>query len=92
MFAEGREMWAEVMTKLLHPITVVHGNRQGREQSLPTLVSEPTTLRTFNRRVVGLTPTLAATQGPWESPLPTVACALRRETPMQYPCCSRERL
>ena len=26
------------------------------------------------------------------SPLPAVACALRRETPIQYPCCSRERL
>ena len=30
--------------------------------------------------------------GPWASPLPTVACALRRKTPIQYPCCSRERL
>ena len=47
---------------------------------------------TFNRRVVGSTPALAATQGPWASPLPTVACALRRETLIQYPCCSRERL
>src|SRR6218665_3116231 len=47
---------------------------------------------TFNRRVVGLTPALAATQGPWTSPLPAVACALRRETPIQYSCCSRERL
>ena len=47
---------------------------------------------TFNRRVVGLTPALAATQGPWASPLPAVACALRRETPIQYACCSRERL
>jgi len=47
---------------------------------------------TFNRRVVGLTPALAATWGPWASPLPTVTCALRRETPMQHPCCSRERL
>ena len=46
---------------------------------------------TLNRRVVGSTPTLAATWGPWASPLPTVACALRRETPIQYPCCSRER-
>ena len=35
---------------------------------------------TFNRRVVGSTPTLAVTQGPWASPLPAVACALRRET------------
>ena len=26
------------------------------------------------------------------SPLLTVACALRRETPIGYPCCSRERL
>src|SRR6218665_2857947 len=47
---------------------------------------------TLNRRVVGSTPALAATQGPWASPLLTVACALRRETPIQYPCCSRERL
>ena len=47
---------------------------------------------TFNRRVVGSTPALAATYGPWASPLPAVACALRRETPIQYPCCSRERL
>ena len=47
---------------------------------------------TFNRRVVGSTPALAATQGPLASSLPTVACALRRETPIQYPCCSRERL
>ena len=35
-------------------------------------------------------------QGPYvtarASPLTTVACALRRETPIQYPCCSRERL
>jgi len=46
----------------------------------------------FNRRVVGSTPALAAMQGPWASPLPAVACALRRETPIQYPCCSRERL
>ena len=46
----------------------------------------------FNRRVVGSTLALAATYGPWASPLPTVACALRRETPIQYPCCSRERL
>src|SRR6218665_2984980 len=44
---------------------------------------------TFNRRVVGSTPALAAT---WASPLPAVACALRRETPIQYPCCSLERL
>ena len=44
---------------------------------------------TFNWRVVGLTPALDATKGPWASPLPTVACALRRETPTQYPCCSR---
>ena len=42
---------------------------------------------TFIRRVVGSTPALA-----WASPLPTVACALRHETPIQYPCCSRERL
>ena len=26
------------------------------------------------------------------SPIPTIACALWRETPIQYPCCSRERL
>jgi len=43
---------------------------------------------TFNRRVVGSTPALAATQGPWASPLPEVACALRHETLTQYPCCS----
>jgi len=30
--------------------------------------------------------------GPWASPLPAVACALRRETPIQYSCCNRERL
>ena len=36
----------------------------------------------FNWRVVGSTPTLAAMLGPWASPLPTVACALRRETPI----------
>ena len=47
---------------------------------------------TLNRRVVDSTPALAATYGPWASPLLTVACALRRETPIQYPCCSRERL
>ena len=47
---------------------------------------------TLNRRVVGSTPALAVTQGPWASPLPAVACALRRKTPIQYPCCSRERL
>ena len=47
---------------------------------------------TFNRRVVGSTPALAAMYGPWASPLPTVACALRREPPTQYPCCGRERL
>ena len=47
---------------------------------------------TFNRRVVGSTPALAAMQGPWASPLPAVACALRGETPIQYPRCSRERL
>ena len=44
----------------------------------------------FNRRVVCSTPALAARdlgQG-----LPTVACALRRETPIRCPCCSRERL
>src|SRR6218665_2059376 len=46
---------------------------------------------TLNRRVVGSTPALAVTLGPWASPLPTVACALRRETPIQCPCCSRER-
>ena len=47
---------------------------------------------TFNRKVVGSTPTLATTQGLWASPLPAVACVLRRETPIQYQCCSRERL
>src|SRR6218665_154204 len=47
---------------------------------------------TLNRRVVGSTPALAATLGPWASPLPTVACALRLETPIQCSCCSRERL
>ena len=47
---------------------------------------------TLNRRIVGSTPALAATEGPWASPLLTVACALRRETPIQYPCCTRERL
>jgi len=41
---------------------------------------------TFNRRVVGSTPALVATSGPRASPLPTVVCALRRETPIQYPC------
>src|SRR6218665_2271850 len=46
----------------------------------------------FNQRVVGSTPALAAMLGPWASPLPTVACALRHETLIQYPCCSRERL
>ena len=49
-------------------------------------------MMTFNQRVVGSTPALAATYGPWASPLPAVACALRRETPIQSPCCSRERL
>jgi len=49
-------------------------------------------MMTFNRRVVGSTPALAVTEGPWASPLPAVACALRRETLIQYPCCSRERL
>jgi len=39
----------------------------------------------FNRRFLGSTPA-------WASPLLAVACALRRETPIQYPCCSRERL
>src|SRR6218665_531494 len=43
-------------------------------------------MMTFNQRVVGSTPALAATSGPWASPLPAVACALRRETPIQYPC------
>src|SRR6218665_2542534 len=33
---------------------------------------------TLNRRVVCSTPALAATQGPWASPLLTVACALPR--------------
>ena len=47
---------------------------------------------TLNRRVVGSTPALAAMSGPWASPLLAVACALRRETPIQYPCCIRERL
>jgi len=47
---------------------------------------------TFNRRVVGSTPALSTTYGLWASPLPAVACALRRETPIQYPCCNRERL
>ena len=47
---------------------------------------------TLNRRVVGSTPTLDANYGPWASPLLTVACELRRETLIQYPCCSRERL
>src|SRR6218665_2173086 len=47
---------------------------------------------TFDRWVVGSTPGLDATWGPWGSSLPAVACALRRETPIQYPCCSRERL
>ena len=49
---------------------------------------------TFNRRVVGSTPALSATEGPWASSLPTctVACALWRETQIQYPCYSRERL
>ena len=47
---------------------------------------------TLKRRVVGSTPVLAATKGPWASPLTTVACALRRETSIQHPCCSRERL
>src|SRR6218665_2718752 len=47
---------------------------------------------TFNRRVVGSTPALAAMSGLWASPLPTVVCALWRETPIQYSCCSRERL
>src|SRR6218665_630145 len=32
---------------------------------------------TFNRRVVGSTPALAATWGSWASPLSVVACALR---------------
>jgi len=31
-------------------------------------------------------------QGPWASPLPTVASALWSETPIQYPCGSRERI
>ena len=47
---------------------------------------------TLNWRVVGSTTALAATYGPWASPLLTVACALRCETPIQYPCCNRERL
>ena len=47
---------------------------------------------TLNRRIVGSTPALAAMLGPWASPLPADACALRRETPIQYPCCSRKRL
>jgi len=51
---------------------------------------------TLNRRVVLSTPALAATYtgtlGIWTSPLLTIACALRRETPIQYPCCSRESL
>ena len=45
---------------------------------------------TLNRRVEGSSPALAATSGPWASPLLTVACALQRETPIQYPCCSRD--
>src|SRR6218665_1760534 len=47
---------------------------------------------TFNRGVVGSTPALAATYGPWASPLLTVACALWCETRIQYACCSREPL
>ena len=47
---------------------------------------------TFNRGVVGSTPALPVMYGPWASPLPAVACALRREIPIQYPCCSREHL
>src|SRR6218665_34714 len=47
---------------------------------------------TLNRRVVGSTSALSAMQGPWASPLPAVAYAVRSETPIQYPCCSRERL
>ena len=31
-------------------------------------------------------------KGPSASSLLTVTCALRRKTPIQYPCCSRERL
>ena|SRR6218665_2472419 len=37
---------------------------------------------TFNRMVVGSTPALTAMYGPCASPLPAVACALRRETPI----------
>ena len=65
-------------------------------EALPTLARlKRSVLRleaSFNWRVGGSTPALAATQGPWVSPLPAVACALRHETPIQYPCCSRERL
>ena len=39
---------------------------------------------TFNQRVVVSTPVLAATSGPWASPLPAVACALQHETSIQY--------
>ena len=35
---------------------------------------------TFNRRVLGSTPTLATTQGPWASPLP----ALRLQLPVRF--------
>src|SRR6218665_3667917 len=67
------------------PKTTVRLNPVGRGGALVETM-------TFKRRVVGSTPALAATWRPWASPLPAVACALRRETPIQYPCCSRERL
>src|SRR6218665_228665 len=41
---------------------------------------------TINRRVVGSTPALAATKGPWASPLVTAACAFRRE--LRYSICA----
>jgi len=48
---------------------------------------------TFNRRVMGSTPAIAPRRDLEQVlylQLPT--CALRRETPIQYPCFSRERL
>jgi len=41
----------------------------------------------FVRRVVDSNPAVAPIYGPWASPSLAVACALRRETPTQYPCC-----
>jgi len=77
LYAGVKSLKSMVISPIFRPIKIGHRIFLGRGG--PLVYS--------SLSVVGSNPALVTMYGPWANPSLAVACALRRNSPTQHPCC-----